>query len=105
MAEKHIMLVCNAGMSTSMLVQKMIKVAEQDGKNYDIFAVSTSKVPEKIKEVNIDAVLLGPQVRYMEGTIKEQVGEIPLQVIDMVDYGTMNAESVLKTAEAMFKER
>ena len=31
MAEKTIMLVCSAGMSTSMLVQRMKKAAEADG--------------------------------------------------------------------------
>jgi len=40
MAKKTIMLVCSAGMSTSLLVTKMQKAAEDRGMEADIFAVS-----------------------------------------------------------------
>ncbi|MGC4431352.1 PTS sugar transporter subunit IIB, partial [Streptococcus suis] len=39
---KHIMLVCNAGMSTSMLVTKMQKAAEETGGEATIWAVPVS---------------------------------------------------------------
>ncbi|HEN2154429.1 TPA: PTS sugar transporter subunit IIB, partial [Enterococcus faecium] len=42
MAKKTIMLVCSAGMSTSLLVTKMQKAAEAKGIDSDIFAVSAS---------------------------------------------------------------
>ena len=42
MAKKTIMLVCSAGMSTSLLVTKMQKAAEEKGMEADIFAVSAS---------------------------------------------------------------
>ncbi|MEN0660724.1 PTS sugar transporter subunit IIB [Caldifermentibacillus hisashii] len=102
MAERTIMLVCNAGMSTSILVTNMKKVATRDNKDYEIFAVSTSKVPEMVANKNIDAILLGPQIRYMESKIKEQAKGIPLEVINMTDYGTMNGENVITQAERLF---
>ena len=37
------MLVCSAGMSTSLLVTKMQKAAEAKGMDADIFAVSASR--------------------------------------------------------------
>ena len=46
---KEIMLVCNAGMSTSMLVTKMQKAAEAQGVDAKIWAVSLSEVDENIK--------------------------------------------------------
>lgn len=99
MPVKTIMLVCNAGMSTSMLVNKMNQVVEKDNKEYTIFAVSSSRVQEEIASKNIDLILLGPQIRYMEDSIKNQVGDVPVHVIDMLDYGTMNAGHVLQTVE------
>lgn len=97
MPVKTIMLVCNAGMSTSMLVNKMNQVVEKENKEYTIFAVSSSRVQEEIASKNIDLILLGPQIRYMEDSIKSQVGDVPVHVIDMLDYGTMNAAHVLQT--------
>ena len=44
MAKKTIMLVCSAGMSTSLLVSKMQKSAEAQGLDADIFAVGASEV-------------------------------------------------------------
>ena len=41
---KTIMLVCNAGMSTSMLVTKMEKAAASQGVEAKIFAVPVSEV-------------------------------------------------------------
>jgi hypothetical protein len=99
MSVKTIMLVCNAGMSTSMLVNKMNQVVEKENKEYTIFAVSTSRVQEEVGSKKIDMILLGPQIRYMEDSIKNQVGDVPVHVIDMLDYGTMNAEHVLQTVE------
>ena len=83
MPVKTIMLVCNAGMSTSMLVNKMNQVVEKENKEYTIFAVSSSRVQEEIASKNIDLILLGPQIRYMEDSIKSQVGDVPVHVIDM----------------------
>ncbi len=37
MAEKKVMLVCAAGMSTSLLVSKMQKAAKEQGEDVDIF--------------------------------------------------------------------
>jgi PTS system cellobiose-specific IIB component len=41
--------------------------------------------------------MLGPQVRYLEDNFKKKL-DIPVEVIDMQDYGMMNGEKVLKEA-------
>lgn len=103
MAEKTIMLVCAAGMSTSMLVQKMQKEAEKQKLDRDIFAVSTSEADQKIESDNIEVLLLGPQVRFKKDEYTKKCSEkdIPVAVIEMRDYGTMNGENVLNTAEQL----
>ena len=59
---KKIMLVCSAGMSTSLLVTKMKKAADAQGMAIDIFACSESEAKEHYQKVDI--ILLGPQVRF-----------------------------------------
>ncbi|WP_057002211.1 PTS sugar transporter subunit IIB, partial [Carnobacterium divergens] len=66
MADKTIMLVCSAGMSTSLLVTKMEKAAEARGLDAEIFAVSASEADTNLESKNIDVMLLGPQVRFMK---------------------------------------
>ncbi|WP_027634631.1 PTS sugar transporter subunit IIB [Clostridium hydrogeniformans] len=94
---KRIMLVCSAGMSTSLLVTKMRKAAESKGIEVNINAVSEAEFKNHIDEV--DVVLLGPQVRFILAKVKEQVqGKIPVDVINTMDYGMMNGEKVLNHA-------
>ncbi|GEL15610.1 PTS sugar transporter subunit IIB [Pediococcus cellicola] len=97
MAEKTIMLVCAAGMSTSLLVSKMQKAAAAEGVDAEIFATAASDANNKLEEKHPDILMLGPQVRYMENNFKSKL-DIPVEVINMQDYGMMNGEKVLKEA-------
>ncbi|KRM18248.1 cellobiose-specific PTS system IIB component [Companilactobacillus nantensis DSM 16982] len=97
MAEKTIMLCCAAGMSTSLLVSKMQKAAESDGIDAEIFAAAAADADAKLEEKHPDVLMLGPQVRYLEGQFKEKLS-IPVEVINMQDYGMMNGEKVLREA-------
>ena len=57
MAKKTIMLVCSAGMSTSLLVTKMQKAAEDKGMEADIFAVSASDPDNHLETKPVDVLL------------------------------------------------
>ncbi|MGX8797307.1 PTS sugar transporter subunit IIB [Fusibacter sp. JL298sf-3] len=98
---RRIMLVCSAGMSTSMLVTKMKKAATEQSIDAEIFACSEAEAKEKYGEV--DVILLGPQVRFLLSNIKKAVESrnIPVAVIDSIEYGTMNGAAVLTKAMAM----
>lgn len=100
MADKTIMLVCAAGMSTSLLVTKMQKAAEEKGVNAEIFAVSASEADATIQSKHPDVVMLGPQVRFMKDQFEEKLADtgIGVEVINMQDYGMMNGEKVLNRA-------
>ena len=97
MAEKTIMLVCAAGMSTSLLVSKMEKAAAAKGLDAEIFAVSASEAEAHLANKNVDVLLLGPQVRFMKSQFEKKVADknIPVDIINMQDYGMMNGEKVL----------
>lgn len=94
---KKILLVCNAGMSTSMLVQRMEKAAKDQGIDVTITAVGF--IQAETIMFDWDIVMLGPQVRHQLAALKKKAdGKIPVEVIDMRDYGLMNGAKVLETA-------
>lgn len=99
---KTIMLVCNAGMSTSMLVTKMEKAAASQGVEAKIFAVPVSEVDQEFASQTIDVLLIGPQVRFMLDEYKAKFEPTTkVSDINMMDYGTMNGEKVFAAAMAL----
>ena len=101
---KTILLVCSAGMSTSLLVTKMEGAAKDAGVECKIFALPFSDAPRVLEEV--DCILLGPQVRFQKAAIEKlaagrKAGAIPVDVIDMRDYGSMNGKAVFEAAMKM----
>jgi len=104
MADKKIMLACAAGMSTSLLVTKMQEAAKAAGKDYEIFAKSTADIDNELSSSEKpDVLLLGPQVSFMKNEVKSKTDAagIPMDVINMMDYGMMKGDKDLATAEAL----
>lgn len=91
-----IVLACAGGLSTGMLVKKMEEAAQNDGLDVTILACGLSELEENIANASI--ILLGPQVGYQDTEVKKKYPEIPVTVIEMLDYGMMNGEKVLKSA-------
>lgn len=94
---KKIMLVCNAGMSTSLLVQKMQAEAKNRGLDVEIEARPMAEAMEALDTA--DVLLLGPQIGYARSDF-EKATDKPVDVIAMVDYGRMNAPKILDDALA-----
>ncbi|GMA54834.1 hypothetical protein GCM10025857_61910 [Alicyclobacillus contaminans] len=67
----------------------------------EIFACSSSEADQNLENKSVDVLLLGPQVRFMKGDFEKRLSPkgIPLDVINMSDYGMMNGENVLQQAE------
>lgn len=101
---KKIMLVCSAGMSTSLLVTKMEKSAEDKNINVEIFAKSESEAKNHYDSVQL--VLLGPQVRYLKKKLQKDLADkdLVVEVINSLNYGTMNGEKVLENAMGILGE-
>ena len=91
---KKILLVCSAGMSTSLLVNKMRDAAKECGEEVEINALAIAECSSVINDVDI--VLLGPQVRFQKPVVEKLAcGRIPVDVIDMRLYGIMDGKSIL----------
>ena len=100
---KKILLACNAGMSTSLLVNRMQKAAQEKGIEVEIEAMGVRMAEQKLLEWDI--CLLGPQVRHEIKALQVKAGDaVPVKVIDMKDYGLMNGEKVLTDALKSIEE-
>jgi PTS system cellobiose-specific IIB component len=64
----NIYVICNAGMSTSVLVKRMRESAQARGIDVNIEAFSV-EVLDKIKD-QADVLMVGPQIRHMLPQIK-----------------------------------
>ena len=66
---KKILLLCAAGMSTSLMVKKMTEAAAKKGIEAEIKAVGLEKFEENLN--NYDVFLLGPQVKYKKAELEK----------------------------------
>ena len=99
---KKILLVCSAGMSTSLLVNKMKDAAKSSGEEVEINALAIAECSSVINDVDI--VLLGPQVRFQKTQVEKLTnGSIPVEVIDMRQYGIMDGKGILESTLAKIK--
>lgn len=97
-----IMLCCAAGMSTSLLVTKMEKAAQERRVEVEILANPVSEAEEHL---DVDAILLSPQIRYAEKATKKLVEDkIPVINIDLRSYGRMDGAKVLDDALKAIEE-
>lgn len=101
MEKKKIYLFCSAGMSTTLLVQKMEKASKDSDELVEIHAFPVSDITNKGAQA--DVILLGPQVKYMEHKVQEQFPNINVNVISLRDYGMMDGQKVFEDAVNLIK--
>lgn len=97
---KKIILVCNGGMSTSIMANRINEAGKGE---YVVEAYGEQEYVEHIKDA--DCVLLGPQIRYLITDIKKVVGDdVPVEAIEPRTYGTMSAEKVIEQINNLIKK-
>ena len=93
-----ILLVCNQGMSTSVLVKNMYKYANED-------VVIEAKPVTEYQDVaaNYDVILIGPQIRYQLQEVESVAKNygIKAAVIDSMAYGMLDGKKVLEQAKSL----
>ncbi len=90
---RKIILACSAGLSTSLLVSRMQEAAQQMGYACSIEAVPIDDL--MTTPVEVDMILLGPQIRFKLKQIKASYN-CPIEVVDMPTYAVMNGAKVMK---------
>lgn len=99
---KKIVLICVAGMSTSLLVSHMKDAAKADNYECEINAYPIADAPSVIPKADI--VLLGPQVKYMSNKLKNEYPEKIIEAIDMRVYGMIDGKGALAQARRIMEE-
>lgn len=96
-----IVLVCSAGMSTSILVNKMQESAKERGLEAEIDAFAEAELKNHMD--GLDVVLIGPQVRFLEKKLRDALEPkgIKVAIIDQIAYGLMKGDQVLDQAIAL----
>lgn len=100
---KKILLVCSAGMSTSMLVKKMQMFASSKKLAIEITAKGIAEAKPSIKEY--DVVLLGPQISYALDEIKKIADQIPVELIPAQIYALARGEEAVRMAYKILDEQ
>lgn len=96
---RNIILICSAGMSTSMLVKRMQDSANNSGYEAKIEAHSVSDISRVGPAADI--IMLGPQVRFQLDKVKKQFPDKIVDTIAMQDYGRMDGEKVLNVVKEL----
>lgn len=97
-----ILLVCAAGMSTSLVVEKMKSALAPEEKDFVIKAEASEDFEEVFSNYNV--ILLGPQIRFRKKEFEQitKAYRIPIGVIDTMDYGLCRGEKILNQAKELF---
>lgn len=90
-----ILLCCNAGMSSSILVKKIREAAEKRGMEITINAVANAAIKDEVGKW--DVCLVGPQLVYAVNTIKAQLN-IPVASVEPRIYAMADGEKALDFA-------
>lgn len=94
---KSILLICNEGMSTGYLCNKMNEVAQAENIGAKAWAIPESALEGHYRTA--DVIMVGPQISYLLDSIRQRVNnEIPVAAINPVDFGRINAKAVLDHA-------
>lgn len=99
---RNIVLFCSAGMSTSLLVTKMQKYADEINYETNINAYSLSEIEAQAGDADI--ILLGPQVAFNLESLRERYPDKIVETINMMDYGMMRGDKVIEMVKDKLKD-
>lgn len=90
---KNILLLCSSGLSTSLLVNRIQKVATERDININVSTTSSNAYKKVANDADI--ILLGPQVGYMLRQVQKTAPDKSVSVIDSSAFKRMNGSAVL----------
>lgn len=91
---RNIVLLCNMGMSTSLMVNRMKAAAKEEGYDCEVRAYALQQAEEIIPSADI--LLAGPQIAFELPRLKELYPDKKIEAIEMADYGRMDGKKVLR---------
>lgn len=99
---RKIILVCSAGMSTSLLMGKMNDYAQSIAYEAEVNAYPMAEIDERGQAA--DVILLGPQVRFNLKKVQALFPDKPVESIDIQAYGLMDGKQVIEQVKTLLKD-
>ena len=98
MTMKKILLICDMGMSTSLIVKRMQEAATEQSIDTLIEAKGSQDFEDNINE--FDCFLIAPQISYKLTDFKAiaDAHQKPVALINMMDYGMTDGKKILSQA-------
>lgn len=93
-----ILLCCNAGMSSSILVKKIRDVAEKTGEDIEVSAVANASIKNEVGKW--DVCLVGPQLVFAVDSIHRQLN-IPVASIEPRVYAMADGAAAIEMAKKL----
>ena len=96
-AQKTILLICTAGITTGLLVKNMQRAADEKGLAVHIYSAPAIIAEQILQQQTVDALLIGPQSKYEVNRLKDflMVKAVPYKLIKETDYELLDGEAVL----------
>ncbi|MBY8909185.1 hypothetical protein K6L05_05200 [Salinicoccus roseus] len=92
---KSVIVVCEAGITTALMVTKLKELAEENKEDLNIYSKGTEEGLDYVKNVETDVVLLGPQIHHKTEAY-EEVTDAEVLKIPVNDYNNMNVYSIFE---------
>ncbi|MBV7405813.1 PTS transporter subunit EIIC [Enterobacter sp. ENT03] len=99
---KTIILMCNEGMSTSIMAKKMSQYAQAENYPFTIFAINMGRLQDEYQKA--DLILLGPQLAYMQESICQQINQhCAVGLLDKGYFSKLDGKSAVLDTLQYFK--
>lgn len=99
---KKVILVCNAGMSSSLMAKKTTEQLKKDGKDIIVDATTSSDSDRVLTGDEYDMVLVSPQIRMYFDAYKEKadksgkaIAQVPFNAYAPTPAGIKNMENII----------
>lgn len=94
---KKILLICNAGASTSLFVTNLNEYSEEQGNGFTWTEMSNNEAKGNLD--NFDAICVAPQIQYMAVSFTKETTKPVIKIPPMV-YGRMETEKLTELVKA-----
>lgn len=96
-----ILLICDMGMSTSLVVKRMLEAAKAQG--IDVLIEAKGSQDFEDNAADFDCYLIAPQISYKLADFQNiaSAHNKPIALINMMDYGLTDGKKILSQAFSM----
>lgn len=100
---KKILLLCGAGISTSLLVDKLDEAAADLGiTEYEFEATTIEQADQYVPEA--DVVLVAPQIAFQLNSLQKRFPDARFSAMDMHMFGMIDGEAIIELAQQTIEE-